>query len=364
MPAIESVGTSLPLTRLPQEKLVELARGFFEEGDPRLARVLSVFDNAQVHERAFAMPIEWYLEPHGFKDREEAYAKVGLELAEDAARVACERASIAPESLGGIVFVSTTGIATPSLDARLAQRLGLARDALRLPVWGLGCAGGVAGLNRAADLARAHPTRRFVVVALELCSLSFDMTRVGATIASGGEDKKTLVSAAIFADGCAAAIVAGEDAPASDRPSTSHVRHVAGASHLFPDSQRVMGWDVEDRSLEVVISPEIPAIVEREMRGIVEPFLARANRGRRPDHWLLHPGGVRVLEAYAGSLGLSDADLARSRGVLADHGNMSSPTVLFALERALAERAPRAGETALLASLGPGFASELALIRG
>lgn len=355
MPTLDAVGTALPSTRIPQDKLRELARGLFLESDPLLARVLAVFDNARIDERAFAMPLDWYYEEHGFKDRSAAYVAVGLELMERAARDALARADLPPAEVDGIVFVSTTGIATPSLDARLANVLGLSPSALRLPVWGLGCSGGVGGLNRTADLARAHPGKTFLLVALELCSLSFDLRRL---------DKKMLVASSLFADGCAAVIVSGDGVPSDGRaPAGSRPRHAAGASHLFPGTERVMGWDVADHTLDVVFSPEIPDLVTAKSGDVARPFLAR-HGVERPDHYVFHPGGAKVLDAYDASFGLAPETLARSREALRAHGNMSSATVLFALQDALAAGAPGPGETALLASLGPGFAMDLALLRG
>lgn len=348
MPTVDAVGTAVPSTRIPQDKLRELARGLFVESDPLLARVLAVFDNARIDERAFAMPLDWYYEEHGFKDRSAAYVSVGLELAERASREAVARAGLQPAEIDGVVFVSTTGIATPSLDARLANVLGLSPSVVRLPVWGLGCSGGVGGLNRASDLARAYPGKRFLVVALELCSLAFDLRRL---------DKKTLVASSLFADGCAAVVVSGDGAGGTGP------RHAASTSHLFPRTERVMGWDVEDHTLDVVFSTEIPDLVASSSGDVARPFLAR-HGVERPDHYVFHPGGAKVLEAYERSFGLPPEALARSRETLRMHGNMSSATVLFTLRDTLAAGAPAPGETALLASVGPGFAMDLALLRG
>lgn len=354
MPRVEAVTTSLPEHRLPQSELRAVAEAMIPEG-PSKAGLLEVFDNARIDERALAMPVDWYLRPHGFAERNAAYTAVGLPLIESATRAALDQAGLAPKDVDGVVLVSTTGIATPSLEARLANRMGFKPGFLRLPVFGLGCAGGVAGLARAADMATAHPDGRFLVVAMELCSLSFD---IGTALApgAGGFDKKSLISASLFSDGCAAAIVSG------DAKTNAGPRFVAGASHLFPDTERVMGWDVEDSHLEVVLSPKIPALVEGEMKRVVQPFLDRHLAGGRPDHWVLHPGGAKVIDAYAKAMGLSDRDLAVTNATLRAHGNMSSPTVLFALERTLRDGRMRAGQTALLAALGPGFAGELALL--
>lgn len=354
MPVVHGVATSLPGTVLPQEELRALADQVLPDS-PSKAGVLEVFRNARIDSRALAMPIEWYLKPHGFQERNEAFAKHGLDLVERAATKALAAAHLTPSEVDAVVLVSTTGIATPSLDARLANRIGLRSDIARVPLFGLGCAGGVAGLARAADLASADPAGHVLLVAVELCSLSFDIT-TALGVAGSGVDKKSLVAASLFSDGCAAALVSGDDAEAEG------LRFVAGGSHLFPQTERVMGWDVADDHLEVVLSPGIPDLVRREMRGVVQPFLEAHNGGAAPDHWILHPGGARVVEAYREALDLGVDDLRLTEATLREHGNMSSPTALFVLERALRDGAMDEGDRALVAALGPGFAGEFALL--
>lgn len=348
MASVHPVATTTPPHRLRQSELRDVAAALLPDGPGKTA-ALELFAHPSIASRALAMPVEWYLAPHGFRDRNAAYVQAGLPLVEQAAREALAHAGLAAADIGAVVLVSTTGLATPSLDARLAGRLGLRPDVLRVPVWGLGCAGGVAALNRAADLVRARPGLHVLAIALELCSLSFDAPR--AIGAGQGGDKKAVVAASLFGDGCAAVVVSGAATEARGH------RHEAGASHLFPDTERVMGWDVEDDNLDVVLSPRIPNIVRAEIAGLVRSFAGP----RRIDAWVLHPGGAKVLEAYRDALGLSAADLAFSEAVLRDHGNMSSPSVLFALQ-AWQRSAPRPGATALLAALGPGFASEMALV--
>jgi alkylresorcinol/alkylpyrone synthase len=348
---VAAVATSLPEHRLKQSELRDIADAFLPD-TPGKAGALEVFDNARIEQRALAMPVEWYMEPHGFKDRTDAYLEIGTQLVESAARQALDEAGLDPKELGGVVMVSTTGMATPSLEARLANRLGLRPDLIRLPVWGLGCAGGVAAINRGAELVKATG-KPMLVVAMELCSLSFDVGRA-LDASQGTGHKKAMVAAALFADGCAAALLV---------PTGPGPFHVAGASHLFPDTERVMGWDVEDHNLDVVLSPKIPHIVRENMAGVLEPLLRDHNGGRAPDAWILHPGGAKVIDAYREALGLHDGELGFTEAVLARHGNMSSPTVLFVLKEALDAGALKPGRTALLAALGPGFASELALLR-
>jgi alkylresorcinol/alkylpyrone synthase len=354
VPTVGPVATSLPKNRLSQEELRAVADALLPDS-PAKAAVLEVFRNARIDGRALAMPVEWYLERHGFAERNEAYTNAGLALVEEAARKALDAAGAAPGDLDAVVMVSTTGIATPSLDARLCNRVGLRSGVTRVPLFGLGCAGGVAGLGRAAELADRKEGSSVLLVALELCSLSFD---VATALGNGGGavDKKSMVAASLFSDGCAAAVVSGDGAEAEG------LSWVAGASHLFPDSERVMGWDVADDHLEVVLSPGIPALVEREMAGVVKGVLAEHNGGRPPEHWILHPGGARVVDAYRKALGLRGDELRHTEAVLRRHGNMSSPTALFVLAEAQREGKLRKGDRLLAAALGPGFAGEFALL--
>lgn len=354
MPVVQAVATSLPGTLLPQDELRRLADQVLPDS-PGKAGILEVFGNARIDRRSLAMPVEWYLEPHGFAERNAEYTRVGLDLVERASRDALAKAGLRPDEVSAVVLVSTTGIATPSLEARLANRIGFRPSITRVPVFGLGCAGGVAGLARAADLAGADPKSNVLLVAMELCSLSFDIT-TAMGVGGQGVDKKSLVAASLFSDGCAATVVSGDGANADG------LRYVAGASHLFPDSERVMGWDVADDHLEVVLSPGIPDLVRREMRGVVQPFLAKHNEGKDPDHWVLHPGGARVVDAYREALGLADGALATTEETLREHGNMSSPTALFVLERAMRDGKVKEGDRALVGALGPGFAAEFALL--
>jgi len=355
MPTVHPVATATPPHRYRQSELRDAADLLLPES-PGKAQLLAMFDNARIDARAFAVPLEWLVAPHGFKDRMAQFASTGLDLAEAAARGALANAGLKPADIDAVLLVCTTGIATPSLDARLSNRLGLRSDVARIPVWGLGCAGGVAGLARAAELAISKPGANVLVVALELCTVAFD---VASTVAAGPGatgGKKSAAAASLFADGCAAVVVSGDTSRAA-----GPLRFVGATSHLFPDTERVMGWDVEDHTLDVVLSPRIPQIVEESMAGVVHPFADLHLAGGRPSRWVLHPGGAKVVEAYRTALGLAADALGHTESVLRRHGNMSSPTVLFVLDDAMAAK-PKAGETLLLGALGPGFAAELALL--
>ena len=346
MAHILSLATSLPEHRFSQQELHDVAQAVLPD-TPESASVLGIFRNAAIDQRYLARPVEWYLEPHGHQERAAVYAEVGLELMVRAAEDALERAGVAPADLGGVMLVSTTGWAAPSLDARLVDRLGWPSHIRRLPVWGLGCAGGVAGLNRAAEWSHALDAP-VLLLCLELCSINLEL---GDALTGGALDKKAIVATALFGDGCAAAVVGPGEGP----------EVVGGASHLFADTPWVMGWDVTDRNMEVVLSPKIPDIVREHAAPVVTAFL-QAHGVARPDAWILHPGGAKVIDAHQDALGLSDEERRWTDGVLRRYGNMSSPTVLFELRDHLdADASP--GRTLLLSALGPGFASELCLVR-
>lgn len=349
MPVLEAVATGTPDNRVRQDDLQGIARGILEEQAPEHLDLLPVFANTGIEERGLARPLDWYLSPKGWPERAQAFEQAGLELSREVSEAALEQAGLPAEAVDGIVFVTTTGLATPSLEAHLTNAMPLPADVRRVPVWGLGCAGGVAGLARTADMARAHPESRFLLVAIELCSLAF---------LRGELSKKMLVAAALFGDGAAAALVAGDEL-ATEGPQVG-----ASRSHLWPDTEDVMGWEVLEEGLGVVFSPEIPGIVEERMPQVVDPFLKQAGEAGSEPRPVFHPGGPKVLSAYEEALELAPEALSASREALRKHGNMSSPTVLFALEESLDDAPLASGEPALLAAVGPGFAAEFALLRG
>ena len=348
MPLLEAIGTAVPGPAVLQSDVRRKAEEVFAALAPELLDKMEVFETTGIRKRHFVRPLEWFLEPHGWAERAALYREVGLDVLEQATRTALARAGVAPAEVDGVVLVSTTGISTPSLDARLVDRLGLRADVERVPVWGLGCAGGVAGLNIVADLARANPEKRYLFLTLELCSLAFDLSDLSV---------RAFVANTLFADGCAALLVRGDA-----RPGPAPLAHIRrGASHQWPASEGVMGWDVTDDGLRVVFSRKIPEIVAQDLAPVVEAYVKR--EGAPPDRYVFHPGGTKVIEAYQRALGVRAEQLDTARRALAEYGNMSSPTVFFALEDSL--RAPlRPGETALLAALGPGFTAALAMLEG
>jgi alkylresorcinol/alkylpyrone synthase len=343
-PRIRAVATAVPGHVLPQAELREFAARFFAADFPALPRLLRVFDNAAIERRQLVRPRGWYEQPRGFAEKNAVYVEEALVLAEQAAATAIERAGVTAAELGAVVLVTSTGLATPSLDSVLVQRLGLSRSIARVPVWGLGCAGGAAGVARAAAMARGLG-RAVLLVAVEICSVTF---------VHEDRSRSNLVATALFGDGAAAAVLgAGGHGPAV----------LGGFSHLVDDSAEVMGWTLRETGLQVRFARSIPGIVRQHVPRVVDAALAEHGlRREQVRHWVMHPGGAKVLAAYEDALGLAEGRLEHARAVLREHGNMSSPTVMFVLERWL--RAEAASERpAVLMSLGPGFCAEGAVLR-
>ncbi|ANE43338.1 chalcone synthase [Deinococcus puniceus] len=343
-PVLRSLVTGHPPYRATQTEIREAARTLF----PRMAArrgMLDVFSNAQIDSRAIARPLDWYLQPRGLGEKNAVFIEEGRALTVRLAREALARAEVAPQEVDAVLVVNTSGLSTPSLDAHLIDTLGLNRHAVRLPIWGLGCAGGAAGLARAADLVRAG-FRRVLLVAVELCSL---------TLVKGDESQSNFVGTALFADGGAALVVT-----AADMPGPAPLVALPGAySTLIEDSADIMGWDVVDEGLKVRFSRDIPALVRSMMRQNVAEALATQRWHSDNLTYVVHPGGVKVVAAYEEALGLGAGTLDASRRVLTAHGNMSSVTVLFVLEEVLKGSPSGHG---LLSAMGPGFSAEHVLL--
>lgn len=355
-PRLVAVATAVPPHVMPQADARQRVGTLFEASLGADRRLLQVFANAEIAQRNVCTPAEWFTVDHGFEEKNALYVEHAGRLATEVSRRVLERAGLLPRDVDHIVFVSSTGLATPSLDARVANDLGFRRDVRRTPIWGLGCAGGAAGLSRARDFARADPGSCILLVTLELCSLTFQFD---------DRSKKNLVAASLFGDGAAAAVILGPDAPPVTARGQRPLALAAAQSTLWPDTQGVMGWTVDGKGLSVVFSRDIPAIVRSEVKPSLLPFLERQGLALADvAHMVTHPGGVKVLRAWAEALDLPADAFRHARGVLRDHGNMSSPSCLFVLERFLAAGDIGEGDHALLAALGPGFAAEYVLLRG
>jgi alkylresorcinol/alkylpyrone synthase len=335
-PRILALATAVPRHRLGQEEVARRARLIFRgSADFDLDRLMPVFAHAGIGQRFSCVPIDWFERPHGWVERNALYLEHAVDLIVNAANAALDRARLDPADIDEIVCVSTTGIATPSLDAMAMGRLGLRPDVRRLPIFGLGCGGGVIGLARAADLARARPDARILCVVVELCTLTF--RKSDAT-------KSNLVAAALFGDGAAAAIVSCR----GRGPALG-----ASGEHTWPGSLDVMGWDVAEDGLKSVFSRDIPTLIERHMRTVTRDFLATDGLGLADiARYVCHPGGAKVVSALESAFELAPGALDDARAVLAEYGNMSAATVLFVLDRVLREGV---GGRLLMTALGPGF---------
>jgi len=343
-PRIRAVASAVPEHSLPQAEMRRFAQGFFAADLPALPRMLEVFENAAIDARQLVRPIAWYATPRSFPEKNAVYVEEVVALSERAAQRALAAAKIDPAELGAIVFVTSTGVATPSLDCVLVQRLDLPRTIARVPLWGLGCAGGAAGLARAATLCQGLG-RAVLLVCAEACSVTF---------VHADQSKSNLVATALFGDGAAAAVLA----PGGEGPAV-----LGGFSRLLDDSADVMGWTLRESGLQVRFAPRIPEIVRRTVPEVVAEVLGDYGlRREQVTRFVMHPGGAKVLTAYDEALDLAPGQLDHARAVLREHGNMSSPTVLFVLERVLAEPPPHDG-VGLLMGLGPGFCAEGAVLR-
>ena len=331
-----SLATAVPPNSITQPDAKILGRRAFGGKAALFDRLSGVFDNAAIAKRHLVAPTDWYEAGHSWAERNSVYLRAAEQLFEQAARAAIANAGLEPRDIDGVVSVSTTGIATPSLEARVASRLGLRSDVRRLPLFGLGCAGGVSGLAAAARLAAADPGSRWVLVTVETCSISIRLD---------SDDPAAVVATALFGDGAAAAVVgSGKSALATIRDS---------AEKLWPDTLRIMGWDVEDPGLAVVFDRAIPPFIETELATAVAEMLGQMGVELGAiDRLCCHPGGVKVIDAIERSLNLPQGALNLEREVLRDFGNMSAPTVLFVLERLIARGLPG---RILMTAFGPGF---------
>jgi alkylresorcinol/alkylpyrone synthase len=346
MARIIASAIALPPHKIPQSMAREFAASYFGKSIPEPEKLLTVFDNAQIESRNFCVPPEWFLSPKTFSQKNATYVEWATKLGFQAASDCIVKAGLSPAEIDHIIFVSTTGLATPSIDARLINLLGLRSDVSRMPIWGLGCVGGACGLGFAYDYIKAYPNARVLLVAVELCGLTFHF---------GDFSTSNFVAVALFGDGAAAVIISGD----GEGPEI-----IAHKSTIWPDSLDVMGWNIVDEGLQVVFAKSIPRIVTKYARENLDGFLTQ-NKLTLDDieYFLFHPGGAKVIEAYKRVLGLEEGDLSLSADILREYGNMSSVTVLYILDRLL-----RGGfapdKYGLLTALGPGFSSESLLLKG
>jgi alkylresorcinol/alkylpyrone synthase len=351
VPTIRSVVRALPQHYADQEQLIAAFRDAWSKQHFNVERLEDLHRAVGVGGRHLALPISEYPALVSFQARNDAWTRVAVDLGEQAVRQATVAAGLTLTDLSHVFFVTVTGLATPSIDARLVNRLSLSLDIRRTPMFGLGCVAGAAGTARMSDWLRGFPDRHAVLLAVELCSLT--LQREDLSIAN-------IIASGLFGDGAAAMVMSG------DQVSTGATgpRVIAATSAFYPNTERVMGWDFVDTGFKVVLSAKVPEVVKAHVRHDVDAFLKGHGLDRsKISHWVAHTGGPKVLKAFEEALELPAAALARSWASLKEVGNLSSASVLFVLSELLAEQTARAGDYGLLMAMGPGFCAELILLQ-
>ena len=338
--AIAGVATGVPEHRVSQDDIAERAKAVF----PHLARLEGLYANTGIENRFACEPKDWYYERHGWEARTEVFQRHALELLEEVTLAAVADAGITLKDIDALVVNTITGLAIPSLDAKLMNRLKFRPSTERLPIFGLGCGGGVAGLSRAARFTHAMPGSHLLFLTIDLCSLCLRIADPSLAM---------FVSAALFGDGAAGVVL--RNVRDGDAEAKGAGRILAVGDHFWPDTERIMGWDIKEDGFGVVLSPDLPGLIRNRLADAVQGFLDTNGMSLGEfAGFLLHPGGAKILNTAQEVLGLTDDDLALSREVLRDFGNMSSPTALFALHRA---RKAAAEGPHLLLAFGPGFSA-------
>jgi alkylresorcinol/alkylpyrone synthase len=328
---------------------------------PALLRRLH--EHAQVDGRYLSLPISAYADLKSWGDANRVWIEIAEKLGGDALCRAATKAGISARDIDALFFVSVTGIASPSIDAKLINRLGLNPKIRRVPIFGLGCVAGAAGISLAADYVRAYPDRIAALVSVELCSLTLQMEDLS---------KANLISSGLFGDGAAAVLVAGAErellpthkvaGPKAGPKSGPQI--VATRSTFYPHTEQAMGWDISERGFRIVLSPGVPQLIGEHLRADADAFLGEHGLTRSDiGCWVLHTGGPKVLEATQEALELDRAAVSASWDCLRRMGNLSSASVLIVLEEIMTHRAPPPGTWSVLAAMGPGFCSELVLLR-
>lgn len=345
---ITAIATTVPPYKVSQQEAKSFAEGIFSNSNLDIKRLLPLFDHSGIETRYFSCPIDWFGKPHSLAEKNEIYIESATRLTLAATIKVLHEADCRPEEIDYIIYINTTGLATPSIDARIINHLRLKKDIRRTPIWGLGCAGGAAGLAHAHHYLLGHPRDKVLLVAAELCGLTF--------VLDDGS-KSNLVASSLFAEGAAAVLLSGDEVEAEG------VDIVDTQSRFYPDSLDVMGWNVVSKGLQVVFAKRIPDIVEKTAFPDLTAFLSRHQLTLEDiRQYIFHPGGRKVIEAYEKALNLHNGKLELCRDVLRDFGNMSSVTVLFVLERYLENFGNDHGGYGLMSALGPGFCSESLLL--
>jgi alkylresorcinol/alkylpyrone synthase len=354
MPKILSVETEIPPFKITQSEAAEFARNLFSESFKDIDRLLPIFENGEIESRYFVNDLDWFSTSHSFQEKNDLFIRYAVEMGSRAIEKCLKKNDLKFEDIEAIFTICTSGLATPSIEARIMNVLPFPSRVKRIPIWGLGCAGGAAGLSRAYEYCLAFPKSNVIVLSIELCSLTFQ---------HGDRSKSNLVGTSLFADGVACTVVCGDDSLTIKDKSGPLPSIFATQSTTLKDSLDVMGWKIKNEGLYVVFSKDIPTLVKNWLRPNVEEFIhSQGIRMEEIKHFVAHPGGKKVIEAYQESLGFDDRMTRHAMRVLKKFGNMSSVTIFYVLKEFLQDHC-EIGDIGLGAALGPGFSSELVLLR-
>jgi len=334
-----------------QNDLKEFARKVFSTSFEDIDRLLESFDNARIENRNLCVPIDYFFSNNTFQERNALYIELSLKYSIEAIETCLNNAGVGKNEITDLIFISTTGISTPSIDALIINEMKLDSNINRTPVWGLGCAGGVAGIAKANIAAKANPKAIVMLVAVELCSLTFIRNDLS---------KSNFIATGLFSDGISAVLIKGDEA-SIDNTSESTVSIIDSRSKIYYDSLDVMGWDILDSGFKVVFSKDIPSIVNKNVKDDIIQFLDKYDLQIKDiRNFITHPGGIKVIDAYIDALNICPGLLNNTREILKQYGNMSSTTVLYVLNKFIEDGFNEG--YGLMMSLGPGFSNEMALL--
>lgn len=346
---IAGVATAVPKQYYTQQQILDELGKHWSDKLPNIEVLNRFHHRVGVEGRYLSLPIKEYNDVERWGQSNDHWLRVAEDLGEQAVTSALAAAGVDKKDVAAMIVVSVTGIASPSLDAHLINKMGLPLGMRRTPIFGLGCVAGAAGISQTADYVRAYPDRAAVLLSVELCSLTWQRGDVSVA---------NLIASGLFGDGAAAVVIRG------DEESGSGPQIVATESIFFPDTEDTMGWDISEEGFKIVLSSEVPVVIHKFLPSGVDTFLAKHELKRDDiESWVMHTGGPKVLEATQTALGLPASAFAASWESLRRVGNLSSASVLFVLEETMKNRRPPSGTWGVLAAMGPGFCAELVLLR-
>jgi alkylresorcinol/alkylpyrone synthase len=354
MPKIAAVETEIPPYKITQTEAAKFARNLFSESFKDIDRLLPIFANGEIESRYFVNDLEWFASPHSFQEKNDLFIRYAVELGSRAIKKCLDNNPVKYDDIEAIFTICTSGLATPSIEARIMNVLPFSPHVKRIPIWGLGCAGGAAGISRAYEYCKAFPESNVLILSIELCSLTFQ---------HGDRSKSNLVGTSLFADGVACTLVCGDKSKVLEGITSPLPSILSTQSTTLKDSVDVMGWNIKNDGLYVVFSKDIPTLVKNWLRPNVEEFIHSKGVGMEQiKHFVAHPGGKKVIEAYQEALGFGESMTEHAMKILKQYGNMSSVTIFYVLKEFLQDKCA-IGDIGLGAALGPGFSSELVLMR-